>query len=57
MASITEGERYYMRLLLNHVTGPTSFDDLKTVNGVQSSMFQEAALLHGLLEGDVMKYV
>ncbi|XP_060970241.1 uncharacterized protein LOC115715135 [Cannabis sativa] len=30
----TEGERYYLRLLLNHIKGPTSFLDLKTVHGV-----------------------
>ena len=47
-----EGERYFLRLLLNHIRGATSFNDLKTVNGVFVPTFREAALLHGLLEGD-----
>ena len=51
-ANPTEGERYYLRLLLNHIRGITSFEDLKTVNGVLTSSFRESALLHGLLKGD-----
>lgn len=47
-----EGERYYLRLLLNHIRGATSFDDLKCVNGASVVTFREAALLHGLLNGD-----
>ncbi|XP_074277132.1 uncharacterized protein LOC141600781 [Silene latifolia] len=30
--SPSEGERYFLRLLLNHVKSPKSFEDLKTVN-------------------------
>ncbi|KAL5572066.1 hypothetical protein UlMin_021663 [Ulmus minor] len=51
-ANPTEGERYYLRLLLNHIRGITSFEDLKIVNGVLTSSFRESALLHGLLKGD-----
>ena len=32
--SPNDGERYFLRLLLTHVTGATSYDCLKTVNGV-----------------------
>ena len=44
----TEDERYYLRLLLNHIKGATSYKKLKTINGVEASSFCEAALLHGL---------
>ncbi|KAL0315282.1 UNVERIFIED_CONTAM: hypothetical protein Scaly_2870300 [Sesamum calycinum] len=46
----SEGERFYLRLLLNHVTGPKSFDDLLTVDGVHYLTFKQAAEKHGLLE-------
>ncbi|XP_074266855.1 uncharacterized protein LOC141590145 [Silene latifolia] len=49
-ASPGEGERYYLRLLLAHVRGPTSFDDILTVNDVYCVSFQEAALKRGILE-------
>ncbi|KAJ7969364.1 ATP-dependent DNA helicase [Quillaja saponaria] len=51
-ASPTEGERYYLRLLLNHVKGPTSFENLRTINDVIVSSFQEAAAMYGLLQID-----
>ena len=41
-----------MRLLLNHVRGATSYENLRTVNGVIAKTFREAALLYGLLEGN-----
>ncbi|XP_062119226.1 uncharacterized protein LOC133832974 [Humulus lupulus] len=48
----TEGERYYLRLLLNHIRGASSFDDLKTFNNIRVTTFRELAMLHGLLESD-----
>ncbi|GAA0148194.1 hypothetical protein LIER_36669 [Lithospermum erythrorhizon] len=47
----TEGECYYLRLLLNNVHAPTSYD-LLLFDGVQSETFQKAAYLTGLLQQD-----
>jgi hypothetical protein len=47
-----EGERYYRRVLLNHMAGATSFDDLRTVDGVTLPTFREAAERKGLIEAD-----
>ncbi|ONM40046.1 hypothetical protein ZEAMMB73_Zm00001d044149 [Zea mays] len=47
-----EGERYYLCVLLNHVTGATSYVDLRTVDGVMLPTFREAAERRGLLESD-----
>ncbi|PWZ58794.1 ATP-dependent DNA helicase PIF1 [Zea mays] len=47
-----EGERYYLRVLLNHVTGATSYVNLRTVDGVTLPTFREAAERRGLLESD-----
>ncbi|XP_074315275.1 uncharacterized protein LOC141651461 [Silene latifolia] len=52
--SPSEGERYFLRLLLNHVKSPKSFEDLKTVNGHYCSTYQEAALELRLIEEDNM---
>lgn len=51
-----DGERFYLRLLLNHVRGATSFADLRTVTRdgqeVTYGKFREAALALGLLTDD-----
>ncbi|XP_062228527.1 uncharacterized protein LOC133926554 [Phragmites australis] len=47
-----EGERYYLRVLLNHVSGATSYDDLRMVDGEILLTFREAAERRGLIEAD-----
>ncbi|GAA0146021.1 hypothetical protein LIER_36242 [Lithospermum erythrorhizon] len=47
-----ENERYYLRVLLNNVRSPTSFDNLLTVHGICCNSFQEAAHERGLLHND-----
>ncbi|XP_073120388.1 uncharacterized protein [Henckelia pumila] len=34
VVSPSEGERFYQRILLNHVPGPRNFEELRTINGV-----------------------
>ncbi|XP_074298441.1 uncharacterized protein LOC141629320 [Silene latifolia] len=48
----SEGERYFLRMLLLNVRGPKSFEDLCTVDGIKCATFQEAALKPRLLEAD-----
>ncbi|GAA0179207.1 hypothetical protein LIER_44026 [Lithospermum erythrorhizon] len=47
-----ESERYYLRILLNNVRCPTSFESLLMVDGVLSRSFQEAAHKRGLLHNE-----
>lgn len=49
---ITEGDRYYLRLLLNHVKGPTSEEDSRTINNVTYPTCGDAAEKLGLLVSD-----
>lgn len=52
-ANPAEGERYYLRILLHHLAGLTSFDDiLKLPNGTRADTFKAAAIALGLLEDD-----
>lgn len=49
-----EGERYFLRLLLTVVRGPTSFADLKTLpSGEIAETYQQACEHLGLLESDI----
>ncbi|KAG3076535.1 hypothetical protein PC121_g7705 [Phytophthora cactorum] len=45
-------QRFYMRVLLCHRKGPTSFENLRTVDGVTYDSYREAALHAGYLEDD-----
>lgn len=45
-------ECFYLRILLNHISGPTSFQDLKTVDGVIEETYQAACRDRSLLEND-----
>ncbi|XP_022680024.1 uncharacterized protein LOC101775756 [Setaria italica] len=47
-----EGECYFLRVLLNHVAGATSYKDLRTVDDVLLPSFREAAERRGLIEED-----
>ena len=47
-----QGERFYLRLLLNHKIGSFSYQDLLKHNGEVFSTFKEVCLSMGLLEDD-----
>lgn len=46
------GELWYLRMLLTKVAGPTSYKDIRTVNNVVYSSFQDACRALGLLDDD-----
>ncbi|CAH1418569.1 unnamed protein product [Lactuca virosa] len=46
------GEAYFLRILLNKVKGPTSFDEIRTVNGETYSSFRYVCYALGLLDND-----
>ena len=48
----TAGERFHLRTLLMIVRGPTSFNDLKKVDGDICESYHDACLRRGLLEDD-----
>uniref|UniRef100_UPI00358E4945 uncharacterized protein n=1 Tax=Myxine glutinosa TaxID=7769 RepID=UPI00358E4945 len=45
-------ECFFLYLLLHHVKGPISFQELRTFNGQVCDTFRQACHLHGLLEDD-----
>ncbi|XP_064619488.1 uncharacterized protein LOC135482932 [Lineus longissimus] len=46
-------ECFYLRILLHHVRGPTSYATLLTVNGTTYASYRNACLAHGLIEDDL----
>ena len=48
----TEGERYFLCVLLINVAGATSYEHLRTVDGMLLPSFREAAERRGLIDED-----
>ena len=47
-----EREKYFLRLLLLHVRGAKSFEDIKTFNNITYSTYLEAAIARNLIQTD-----
>ena len=50
--SPVQGERFYLRLLLNHIKGARSFQEMKVFQGEEYLTYKETCLAMGLLEDD-----
>ena len=50
--SPTQFEPFYLRLLLLHVRGATSYENLRTVDGIIYDSFSAACLVLKLIEDD-----
>ncbi|XP_022004032.1 uncharacterized protein LOC110901515 [Helianthus annuus] len=46
------GDCYYLRILLNHIKGPTCFEHIKTVDGQVFQTFKDTCFARGLLDDD-----
>ena len=47
------GDRYYLRVLINKIKGPRSYDELKTYNDVKYPDFKSVCHARGYLDDDV----
>ncbi|XP_013657903.1 ATP-dependent DNA helicase pif1-like [Brassica napus] len=47
------GDRYYLRILINKIKGPRSYDELKTFNDVKYLDFKSVCHARGYLDNDV----
>jgi ATP-dependent DNA helicase PIF1 len=52
IVSPIESEKFHLRLLLNRVLGPTSFESLRTFNGIVHTTFKDACFARGMLIND-----
>ncbi|KAJ0566266.1 putative DNA helicase [Helianthus annuus] len=50
------GEAYFLRILLNKVVGPKSFEEIRTMNGEVFPTFRDTCYARGLLD-DVKEYI
>jgi hypothetical protein len=48
-AHLTLGERYYLRMLLNYIKGATSYEHLRTMDGIKQDTFKDACIAMDLL--------
>jgi hypothetical protein len=51
-AHSTSDERYYLRMLLNCVKGATSYEHLRTMDGIEHDTFKYACIAMGLFAND-----
>nr|VDD60369.1 unnamed protein product [Brassica oleracea] len=47
------GDRYYLRILINKIKGPRSYDELKTYNDVKYPDFKSVCYARGYLDNDL----
>lgn len=48
----SDGEKFYLKILLMHIRKPTFFTDLRTINGETFTTFRETVQMLGLMEND-----
>ncbi len=48
----TSDEHYYLWMLLNYIKGATSYEHLRTMDGIEHDTFKDACIAMGLLEDD-----
>ena len=46
------GELYFMRIMLNHIRGPTCYEDLRTVGDEVYDTYRDACYALGLVDDD-----
>ncbi|KAF8081784.1 hypothetical protein N665_0867s0006, partial [Sinapis alba] len=50
----SSGDRYYLRILINKIKGPRSYDELKTFNDVKYPDYKSVCYARGYLDNDVL---